>query len=224
MTSKPFGGVPVKAKINRCINFLALLILLSACSKVSETPIPARPTAVDLQIGDGGLFSGSPCGPPCFLGILPGVTSYDEVVSILSDNQDLNYCKEYDNTRDGGARGFLCADSYVIGFDRARSVVTHLGFTPTVEITLQEVVEAYGEPSRISVSTGGYAKTVSKARLFYPQYTMSLMLEEQEGDTYFIQPNSKVNTIGYEGESSFLTSVEWTQEWSGYGEYIMQYK
>jgi len=213
----------MNAKITRCI-LLGLLILLTACSKASETPTSARPTAVDLQIGDGGLLSGHPCGPPCFLGIRPEITSYDEVIRILSDNQDLNYCKEFDNSQDGGSRGIKCTDSYVIGFDRARTVVTHLGFTPFVDITLQEVVEAYGEPSRISVSTGGYAKTVSTALLFYPQYTMSVMLEEQEGDVYLVQPSSKVSTIGYEGESSFLKSVEWAQEWSGYGEYIMQYK
>ncbi|GAP16022.1 hypothetical protein LARV_03817 [Longilinea arvoryzae] len=210
-------------KINRCIKILVLLTLLSACSEASEPPILAHPTAVDLQIGDGGLFSGSPCGPPCFLGIQPDVTSYDEVISILSDNQDLNYCKEYDNTDDGGNRGIICAESYVIGFDRARTVVTHLGFTPTVQITMQEVVEVYGEPSGISISTGGYAKTVSTALLFYPQYNMRLLLEEQDGDTYLVQSSSKVDTIGYEEETSFQKSVEWAHEWFGYGEYIMEY-
>ena len=81
----------MKAKVTCCIYILALLFLLTTCSKANENPIPARPTAVDLKIGDGGLMSGIPCGPPCFLGIKPEVTSYDEVLGILSENQDLEY-------------------------------------------------------------------------------------------------------------------------------------
>ena len=214
----------MNAKLDFCIKILMILIQLTACSKVSETPIPARPTAVDLQIGDGGLFSGNPCGPPCFFGIRPEITGYDEVIRILSDKQDLNYCKEFDNSKEGGSRGIKCADSYVISFDQAQSVVTSLGFTPVEEITVQEVVEVYGEPDNISVSTGGYAKTVSTALLFYPQYKMRLLLEEQDGDAYLVQSSSKVDTIVYLGKTSFQKSVEWTQEWSGYGEYIMHYK
>jgi hypothetical protein len=214
----------MNAKINHFIKILVLMILLTACSRADTSPILARPTLVDLQIGDGGLFSGNPCGPPCFLGIQPDVTSYDEVISILSENQDLNYCKEFNNSQDGGSRGLKCADSYVIGFDLARTVVTHLGFTPTERITMKEVVEAYGEPEWISVSTGGYAKTVSTALLFYPQYNMRLLLEEQDGDTYLVQSSSKVDTIVYLGKTSFQESVEWAQKWSGFEEYIMQYK
>jgi hypothetical protein len=222
--SKPFGGILMNGNITCCIHFLGIMILLTACSNAGVTPTSTPPTAMDFQIGDGGLLSGYPCGPPCFLGVRPDVTDYDEVIGILSENHDLNYCKEFDNSQEGGSRGIYCADSYLIGFDRARTVVTHLGFTPSMEITLQEVVEIYGDPSRISVSTGGYAKTVSKARVFYPQYTMSILLEEQDGDMYLVQPSSKVDTIGYEGESSFQKSIEGTQKWSGYGEYFMQYR
>jgi len=213
----------MKAKVTCCIYILALLFLFTACSKASETPIPARPTAVDLKIGDGGLLSDIPCGPPCFLGIQPEVTRYDEVLRILSENQDLDYCKEYDNTDDGGDRGIKCADSYIISFDPERIVVISLGFTPTEMITLQEVVEMYEEPAGISVSTGGYAKTTSTTLLFYPQYNMMLILEEKDGDNYLVQPSSKVDTIVYLGETSFQKSFEYAQEWSGYGEYIMQF-
>ena len=214
----------MNVKITHHIYFLGFLIMLTACNKASETPTSIHPTVVDLQINDGGLFSGVPCGPPCFLGIRPDATSYDDMIGILSENQDLNYCKEYDNTDDGGDRGVKCANSYIISFDREKTVVTSLAFTPDVKIRLQEVLKAYGEPAGISVSTGGYAKTVSKALLFYPQYTMSITLEEQDGDAYLVQPGNKVDMIGYEGESSFQKSVKFAQEWFGYGKYIMQYK
>ncbi|HEX7434577.1 MAG TPA: alpha-L-fucosidase [Anaerolineaceae bacterium] len=66
-----------------------------------------------------------------------------------------------------------------------------------------------------------YSQT-TMMRLLYSQYSMNIIMDEVMGISYKINQNSFIGAISYEGKSSYQALTSWTQNWSGYGEYIMQ--
>jgi len=213
----------MKRKIPRLLfSIVAFTMVVTACKADNQPDITAIPTIVPIDVGDGGFFSNHPCGPPCFLGIQPDRTTYDEAMDILSTNEYLEYCREWNNEHDGGGRGITCGDSFVISLDPDGKLVTGLGFDPTSIITVQDVVDQFGDPANVSVTSGGYAKTTSVMQLLYPQNKMIIILERQDGEVFIVSPDTEVDTVAYDGEKHYETFIKWAQKWSGFGEYIMQ--
>ena len=82
-----------------------------------------------LEIKDGGLLSGEPCGPPCFIGIIPGVTTEEQVYQIIK-NQNLNaLCEKDDKVARGGERGITCSNIFIVTFANKSNLVNGLGYT-----------------------------------------------------------------------------------------------
>jgi hypothetical protein len=130
-----------------------LLILLTACS-------------IDNNLNvDDGFFSGNPCGPPCLLGIIPGVTKEAEALRILKD-KDFQECEAFDKEKQGGIRGVSCRSSirnsfrpYIgINFQLGTDIVNSIGFNPFHKITVEDVISKYGEPDTILVTEIGTSK------------------------------------------------------------------
>src|SRR5690349_12886883 len=55
-------------------------VLSATSTALSADILPSLPS---FDIGDGGFLSEKPCGPPCFMGIIPGQTKKDEVIQFL---------------------------------------------------------------------------------------------------------------------------------------------
>lgn len=85
-----------------------LLMFLASCSNGIKKDIPtsspvktvapieavqSEPVSIKTPIGDGGIITGYPCVAPCFIGIYPGKTQFDEAISTLAKT-DVGDCKK----------------------------------------------------------------------------------------------------------------------------------
>jgi hypothetical protein len=202
---------------------LICILFLTYCNSKDHTYQPQPSTTPAIDIGDGGLISGEPCGPPCFYGIRPDITTFQEVDKILSLSTFGAFCERFDDTKTSGFRGFACGEAFTIVFVNHSDDVYSLGYTPKQSITIGEVIEKYGEPSSVAVITGGYKESTSMMRIYFSQYSMSIAMNEINGTSYLIQSSSIIGRVSYEGKNSYqeLTSLL-NQKWVGYGEYIMR--
>jgi hypothetical protein len=235
---------------------VALLVLLSGCTPApmpvptstripptfTPSPIPTTSggTTADSistpfykiihEIGDGGFLSEEPCGPPCFLNIIPGVTTETEANTILQGYFDLKDCHHWDERHEGGVHAIQCPRAFAgpsltvtVGIDFGEhDIVDGLGFTPTKTITVEEVIKRYGEPSAVDILGWGVQnqKTTSVTmKLFFDDIQTVVDLPQQAGMNYKLEPSSQVGGIYYPGNLSFKKIRTMSQPWNGYGEY-----
>jgi len=212
---------------------LLLTGLLSACQTSTPTatptpkplhrPVPGPTTVVPLPIGDGGLLTKEPCGPPCFLGIVPDVTTYAETIQILTDYQYWDDCEEWDTYEDTGTLGIECSDTLIFYFDQDKSYVVDVVFHPKNNITVQDMIDEFGDPAYLNVIVSGYEELTWEAsmRLYYPDYKMAIWPEDQKGNSYSLQSTTIIDAVVYHGvefvEKDFWP---WKQDWQGYIEYF----
>jgi len=196
---------------NGCVRgigvLVALLLTLSAC-------VPATPT---LDIGDGGFLSGEPCGPPCFWGIVPGQTKEAEVLEILQKRGILEACEGFNKETEGGSRGIKCGSQLVIGFNKGSDLVAGVGFSPS-DITVQEVIAKYGEPSGIYLGVIGVHMFHYQMIMAYPRILALVRLSVQDKWPYILEPSTPVTNIAYDVVFDENFSYNW-EKWHGYGQY-----
>jgi hypothetical protein len=207
----------------RLLYLLVICIpILVSCDSGASAYKPEPTSTPMIDIGDGGLFSGKPCGPPCFFGIQPDISSYQEVNDILSSPSIRDSCEKYDLSSTSGYRGFTCGDAFSIIFMENSDDVSQICFYPHNPISIGQIIEKFGEPSSGAVTTQDRV-SISKMNVFFPQYRMSAVLSEVKGISYVVQPASIIEVVCYEGKNSFekFKSSSLNFKWLGYGEYFM---
>jgi hypothetical protein len=213
-----------REKMSKRLLYLLVICIpiLVSCGSGESPYIPEPTSTPTIDIGDGGLFSNKPCGPPCFFGIQPDISSYQEVNDILSTPFFRAFCKEYDISSTSGYRGFDCGDAFLINFINKSNVVSQICFYPHNPISIGQIIEKFGEPSLGEAVTQD-SVSMSKMIIIFSQYRMSVTLSEVKGISYVVQPASIIRVVCYEGGNSFeeLTSSMPNSQWLGYGEYIM---
>jgi hypothetical protein len=228
MTSQTPGRIILSIVIT-----LLLTGLLAACQTSTPTatptpkplhrPVPGSTTVVPLPIGDGGLLSKEPCGPPCFLGVVPDTTTYDEAIQILTDYQYWDDCEEWDTTEVGGTLGIECSDTFLFGLNEDNSYVTRIVYNPQQAITVQDLIDEFGEPAYLNVSVSGYEESIRETttRLYYPDLKMAIWLEYQKGGSYLLEPTTKIDNVRYLGAEHSARDFRFRrQAWQGYIEYF----
>jgi hypothetical protein len=119
---------------------LALGLLLSGCSAGTERIPPDR-----------SLLTGTPCAPPCWQGVIPGLTTADEALEILAD-------AGYEPSRSPGSdaidwspmirrnpRRSQPVSNWLV-FRRIERVVEYMSIALEFDLTAQEVLDQYGPP------------------------------------------------------------------------------
>jgi len=194
-----------------------LLILAQGCT------LEQRGTT-SLTIGDGGFFSQDPCGPPCFWGIVPGSTEEKEVIRILKSRGIWETCESFNNEAESGVRGITCARVLGVHFKRGGTIVAGIGFSPSSEITVHDVLGRFGEPDYILLTDMGlpeYPETGMS--LYYERITTKIDLPAQDNFVYSVSPFTKIESIGYfdvdEYEAHKTCIFPYLLTWHGYGEY-----
>lgn len=216
---------------------LVVLLLLTACSGIRiHPPIGSgRPPASSirtptlfLDVGDGGVLSNEPCGPPCFWGIEPGKTTFHLAHRILEERLALDLCEEriYVDELEQREEGVLsCAGILDIRYLPGTDEIYYIRFEPVLPILLQDVVAKYGPPDLVVILNTGLPEYPSgRASLYYSKLRMVLpMTEEQEGFEYRVAPSMPIDTIGYLSENEFQRELEIFADnlhpWRGYGKY-----
>jgi len=203
---------------------LALLFLLSSCnlaSVFSTTPTKGS----ELNIGDGGFLSENPCGPPCFWGITPGITTDTEALNLLElKGFNTNEC-DYSQRQNPDQREIGCGavgTGYTLGITvDPFGLVTTIGFNPEISFSLMDVISKYGNPDAIYVVNQNVtAMPVDMGiRLFYDHLQAVLDLPDQEGSAV-ITAELEILNISYRNEQVYDESRIYTQPWHGYGNYL----
>lgn len=194
-----------------CITFS---ILLFACSTPISTPTPYP------YLGDGGFLSGETCGPPCFFGIMPGMTTMDQAITILKSEGLYQDCYMYDNSSHGGARGLACGSALWFGFQNG-DVVENVSFRPSPTINVSDVIRKYGEPDIVDVSSNSPSNKEFETgmSLWYSRIGVSLGLGYQNSLEFELEPTTPILSIDYHSPNSYKLDRSYAQKWQGYGVY-----
>lgn len=151
------------------LTFLLLIIpalLMAACA-----PPPELRNAALLK--DESLITGEPCGAPCFRGITPGETAWNNALTIIEDdaqftNVQTQQAEDSDLVQaawqDG--EGQLCCQ--MISEDGQTVSGIFLLTAPTM--TAADVIRAHGEPSYLTGTE--FTEDQAVVNLFYPDVPM----------------------------------------------------
>jgi len=207
---------------------LVLLLFLFSCNRflpyTNHPPTPTITKSVIINIGDGGFITNEPCGPPCFWGITPSVSNYDETINQLNSKGVNTSDCEYSLRHNPDQNELHCGPlnpGYAIGitFD-LNNIVMNLGFTPEPPINLKNVIEKYGSPDHIDVANLSVSEEPPNigVQIFYDRFQAILILPYQKGKGN-IYPAITIEGISYISKDSYAERVLHSQLWHGYGEY-----
>lgn len=201
-----------------------LLVALTSCIQDAEMTLLGTPEPTTTNpFGDGGLLSKEPCTPPCFYGIIPGLTTEEGARETLEQNVVFENCEEFDNSAQGGSgQGIRCN---FFGIHFSESMVYNLGFYPESELTLGKIIAEYGEPDQLytfSSSTPDYP-LYGDLNLCFESLSMIVGLPAMLGEVYSVSQETKILFINYlssqENYTNLCYDLEGSQPWVGYGEY-----
>jgi len=178
------------------------------------------------DIKDCGFLSGDPCEAPCFFGIIPKNTKETQAVQILKDYGLYENCYIYDNESESGLRGAVCSNVSIAYF-RDTDLVGSIAFRPTQHLTVEMVIEKFGEPDAVSVVSARFnweKQSKTSMALVYNKINATINLGEQEENIFQLKPSTLIKSIGY-SYHTFPLLTEYDSEvmflsfWHGYGEY-----
>lgn len=190
------------------ISFLPflLLLLLSSCTGIFERPLPATfQNSHKGDFGEGGFLTGEPCGPPCFWGITPGVSTEDDLIKKANANDVFSQCMIFDYKKQGGIRGLYCR-SIPMGFTD-EGTVGDITFYPSVDITLAQLIDLYGIPDGVYVDLISLPDASPRVAmtLWYKKINSRVIIEQNSID-FVANPESVVERIEYFEKGDFEQS------------------
>jgi hypothetical protein len=178
------------------------------------------------DIKDGGFLSGEPCKAPCFLGIIPNKTKESQAIQILKNYRLYKKCHIFDYESESGLRGAVCSNASIAYF-RGTDLVGGIGFRPTQQLTVEMVIEKYGEPDAVSVASIWFnweKQPTTSMALVYDDLDATIRLGEQEGNIFQVTPVTIIESIGYSDHTfpsieEYESGINYLSSWHGYGEY-----
>ncbi len=207
-----------------------LSMLLTTCSPQNNTSpffssqasTPANKSTPDL-FTDGGLISQTPCGPPCFYGIVPGETTEQEAIAIIDQNRSFHPCDIRRNPEDSDPDRYTLDCLYVeVGFNDG--IVVGIVFFPRTRITVRELIKLFGNPDAVMVRVFGLPDQDTNAYmdLFYDDIFLTISLADQYNQNqYSVDEGTPVGIVGYDTKDGYeeLRAPPFYTNWIGYGEY-----
>ena len=179
--------------------------------------------------GDGGFITGEPCAPPCFEGMVPGITREADVIQILIEHDVYNTCtrtefqEETKGTEELG--GLLCSRFLAFTFEPRTNLLTQIGFNTAGHLTIEETITKHGKPDSVWVwLEGSPDQPVVGMKLYYNEMRTILSLPTTQRDKYIVDTSTPINRIIYLNQYYYDTAlsdheIEGLMEWYGYGEY-----
>src|SRR5690606_26181099 len=138
--------VQIMKRLSLLLAMLVLGIVVAACA-------PPPELRDETLLADTSLVDGTPCGPPCWQGITPGVTSWNDALTIIEDNNRLENLTTEEIEGENGEmilraswnarRGPICCQMF--SEDNETVSILFLQLAPTTR--LAQVFESHGEPT-----------------------------------------------------------------------------
>jgi len=178
------------------------------------------PKFVKVNIGDGGLLSKEPCGPDCFFGISPSLSTQNDVEIQLAKYKLRKFCRISDL---GEIISYLCDDVFIINITKESKLVFLVGYTPQDKVTLGSIINKYGDPDFLVTYEVGTTPEypVTLVRMYYEKYNMSIETNKQEGNFLSINSDLMISNVGYSRDFPELNYPNISkQPWRGYGDYF----
>ena len=221
--------------LGRCLAVLVVLglLILGLCVRCGEPP------PVDRS-----LLTGEPCGPPCWQGLLPGVSTEQEVYEFLKSSELVDRTTIYrgDITLGSGKvvgvtlQWWSTADmawsprQFGNEFDMRNGVVQEIMVFLDCEVTLADLLERYGDPHRWRADWVAPDIPDVDVTLYYPNHGFTAWLRLPAGDRW-LRPENKVLEVRYTRmvppedflelgpEAGYFDAyeAESLRDWKGYG-------
>jgi hypothetical protein len=205
-------GAPFMKKL--FLLLLGLVLTVAACSPPAEL-------RDDNLLRDTSLISGQPCAAPCFRGITPGQTAWQDALTILEDDRDFTNI-QIQNAEDDSVRvqaawqqgdgGGMCCQ--ILSEDGETVRLTFLRTAPTM--TLGEVIAIHGEPAYLAGQE--FTEDQAIASLVYPETPMviyAFVAGPAEGE---LRASSEIIGVLYfvEEDMNLLLQTTELHVWEGY--------
>lgn len=201
---------------------LRLLFIVFALVMVAAACAPPPELRNEGYLQDTSLIDGEPCGPPCWRGIIPGETSWSEARSILEDDPTLSDVEVRDEDESSEIAltfrrvdGVPCCLLYTENGEQ----VDQMLFQLAPEMTLDDIVEVYGEPAYLSLSE--VSDDQAAAALYYPDILSIVYAFVAGKNTGTISAESEIFAVLYVRQSDMDLVVENSSLyiWDGYASF-----
>jgi len=201
-------GIALHRTLHGCTLILSVAVLtLCACDAPGQVPDGSLPEL------DRSLFTHLPCAPPCWSGLVPGVSPQDEVYAVLHNSPWVRKGSVSRVPREGLGPG----DSEIVwedrdvsnGMNRAyvvhfRLVLISIGLDHD-QLTLGNVVDMYGPPEavyarakldffRYTVDLYYLAQGMRFTGIAYPVASEDVLIDSKTG---ILEPDMSVNAAYY---------------------------
>ncbi len=192
-----------------------LAVLLAACS-------PPPPLRDENLLSDDTLLTDVPCTAPCWKGITPGVTTWNDAVTILEDDSALaNVQVQQDDNSTArvaefqGAGGAACCQM----FSQDGEIVSLLFLRLAPDLTVADLIDAKGEPTYVIGSE--FAEDQAFINLLYPELN-TVVYAFVAGKTGAISEDSELIGVLYTQPSDMelLLTTQFLHLWDGYAPYL----
>jgi hypothetical protein len=202
-------------KIRLILVAMMTVFLAAACA-------PEPQILSDELLDDTSLISDQPCAAPCWRGITPGETSWNDALEIIENDENLSDLdtRTNDDTGQIGATwaqtdGANCCQM----FSEDGETVELLVAQTTPDIELAEVIEKYGEPSYLIGET--VTSDQALMSVYYPDVPM-LIYVFVAGEDGEISEMSEVVGFAYTTPDlmELLLVTSNLYEWSGFDTFV----
>ncbi|HUW96180.1 MAG TPA: hypothetical protein VMW58_10370 [Anaerolineae bacterium] len=163
----------------RAAHLLSVTILM-ACLAACRA---GEATAIDKS-----LLTGQPCGPPCWQGLVPGVSTEGQIEDFVSES---DYVDDHYRDMHGGetiiwwqaapgGRDQGTTNAFGIREGVLSSMVVSLDY----ELTLDQLLARYGPPEKLWVQWSAGGSAVALVNLYYPSQGFIPQVELEPSNGY----------------------------------------
>ncbi len=174
-----------------------------------------------MRTGDFGILSQEPCGPPCFQGITPGVTSFDEAALIFKSAGFPCRVDDAQGKRllcSSGRTQIMVTNYRLCTLDSTAPMVGAITLTPPDKLTVGEFITQYGLPDSVLMAWGPQS-----ALLYASLQTFVFFTMPQGEQSYTLTPDTTIEAVIYVTDAGYQTCLQTAakdrQQWKGYGAY-----
>jgi hypothetical protein len=192
-----------------------VLILLTACA-------PPPNLRDDTLLNDRSLITGEPCAAPCFRGITPGETAWQDAITIIEDDSDFKnvQTQNAENSKSIQAAWQQGDNQVCCQMATEDGETVSLVFLRTApNMKLSELIEAHGEPTYLVGSE--FTSDQAIISLVYPDVPMVIYVFVEGAEKGELSESSEIIGVLYftQAEMELLIKTTDLHAWDGYKSY-----
>lgn len=192
-----------------------LVLIVAACA-------PPPNLLDDTLLQDESLIDGEPCGPPCFRGITPGETRWNDALTIIEDDSEFRDVQtQTDESSSAVQAAWRQGDNQVCCQIASQDgeVVTLVLLRTAPTMSLGELIEAHDDPTYLIGSE--FTADQAVISLVYPDTPMVVYVYVDGSETGELTASSEIIGVLYltPDEMDLLLQTTELHAWEGYQSY-----